>query len=359
MPLKIPESLSEFINNARARGKSEEQIKNMLLSSGWEESVVMAALQPLDELTPPMPPAPKSTGREIFFYLLQFFTLGTAAISLGGVIFSLINHYFSDEILPTYYNTPPVTSALASLMVALPVFVGVSWKLIKDTREGRASVRSGIRRVLTYLALFLASATVIGDIIALVYRFLAGEVDSRFLLKVATILLIGGWIIWYYYVTVKCDERGQAYPARWHSNHAVVLIVVFVVAVVSGFIISGTPQERQRLVRDNQRIMELQNIYWQIQSYYEQKGSLPESLTQLDVGYMPQQRLDPLTNEPYRYLPGPGLTYELCATFETDDKQLSSKNPRLPESLGGVNWTHPAGDYCFQLEVKPLRKPTT
>ena len=349
------EQLPEFIARARAAGKSDGDIKAMLLNSGWDENAVTAALTPIGDLAPPPPPAPKSSGREIFFYLLQFFTLGTAAISLGGVVFAVINQYLADEVVSPFYPAPsPVTSALASLIVALPVFTAVSWKLIRDAVAGRTSVRSGIRRLITYLALFLASATVIGDVIALVYRFLAGEVDTRFLFKVATILVIGGWVIWYYYVTVKRDERAQAYPKYWHQGHAVALGVVFILALVGGFMLSGTPQERQKLVRDRERVSELQSISWQVQSYYDQEQALPPSLAFLSSGYVSQEPVDPLTDQTYRYQSGEGLSYQLCATFETDDKQATpDKAGFYLAPVAEVNWTHPAGEHCFELAVTP------
>ncbi|MDP3986250.1 MAG: DUF5671 domain-containing protein [Candidatus Veblenbacteria bacterium] len=359
MAVKISEQLHEFIAQARAGGKSDSDIKAMLLNSGWDENAVTAALTPAGDLVPPPPPAPKSSGREIFFYLLQFFTLGTAAVSLGGVVFALINHYFTDEVVAQYYQpVSSVTSALAALIVALPVFAAVSWKLIRDAAAGRTSVRSGIRRVITYLALFLASATVIGDVIALVYRFLAGEPDERFLLKIAVILIIGGWVIWYYYVTVKRDERGVGYPAHWHSSHAIALAVVFVIVAVGGFMLSGTPQERQRLVRDQQRVQELQNISWQVQTYYDREQALPVALADVNSGYVPQEPADPLTGAPYQYLRGQGLAYQLCATFETDDKQVTTGKSRIYlEPMSEVNWTHPAGEHCFDLEVTPRTTP--
>ncbi len=349
---KASEQLSEFISRARSAGRGDAEIRSMLVSSGWDESSVSAAIMSGGDLMPPPPPAPKSSGREIFFYLLQFFTLGTVAVSLGGVVFALINHYVTDEVTNMYYGYgPDVQSMLAPLIVGAPVFAAVTWKLVRDAAAARTSVRSGIRRVMTYLALFLASATVIGDVIALVYRFLAGEVNARFLLKVFTILIIGGWVIFYYYLTVKRDERGEAYPRRWHETHGIAFAVVALAAIVSGFVVGGTPQERQKFVRDQQRVSELQNLQWQVQSYYDKEQTMPLSLAALNPGYELVLPVDPLTNAAYRYEIGEGLSYQLCATFETDDKEDAAGKMR-PLYQYDVNWTHPAGDYCFGLKVQ-------
>lgn len=355
MATKSIEQLNDFINRARSSGKADADIKNMLLNAGWDESLVRSALLPTGELVPPPPPAPKSSGREIFFYLLQFFTLGTAAVSMGAVVFALINEKFSDEVSMIYYpSTSSVTGALSSFVVALPIFIAVTWKLVADSKAIRVSVNSGIRRVLTYLALFIASATIIGDIISLVYRFLAGEVDSKFILKVVTILLIGGWVIFYFYITVKRDEKGENYPANWHKIHGLAVVIVSLIVAISGFMLSGTPQERQRLVRDQERLMELQNIYYQVQTYYDKENKLPENLAALAGGYVSQEPLDPLANVPYSYIVGEGLNYQLCATFETDDKAANQDKTRpYYEPMSDVNWSHPVGNYCFDLKVIP------
>ena len=59
----------------------------------------------------------QSTGRDIFFYLLSFFTLGTAAISLGGVIFAIINKYFSDQV--DFYQDGGTLAGAPSTLIKL------------------------------------------------------------------------------------------------------------------------------------------------------------------------------------------------------------------------------------------------
>ncbi len=354
------EQLSQFVAKARAAGKSDADIQTMLATSGWDLGVVAQALMPTGDLVPPAPPAPKSSGREIFFYLLQFITLGIAATSLGGVMFAAINRYYPDVVGNVYgSDSGAIPWPLASLIVAAPVFFAITWVLVRDVAAGRTSAMSKVRRVLIYLALFLAAATVIGDLIALVDRFLAGEVNARFLLKVLTILLIGGWVIVYYFVTVKRDERKAAYPKAWHRAHGIAFTVVVVAAIAFGFYLNGTPFERQQAVRDQQRVTDLQSIYNGVTSYYSQKGRLPADLGALQNGYAPTVPQDPLTGQPYEYKPGSGTAVQICATFEAAEPAGTSPAPRAVPlySPYDVNWTHPAGHYCFDLDLKPILPP--
>lgn len=346
------EQLAQFIAQARAAAKSEAEIKTMLVEAGWDKALVDSAFRSTGDLVPPPPPAPKSSGREIFFYLLQFLTLGISAVSLGGVIFSIINAAWPDAVVQTYAGSiTRATSALASLIVALPIFVLVSWHLFREVVRGGASVRSGIRRVLTYLALFLASATIIGDVIVLVYNFLDGQANIRFLAKVATILIIGAWVIWYYWYTVRREERGAQVVPGWHRMHAIILGVVATVAVISAFLLTGSPLQQQKFVRDNQRTSDLQQLSSLLQTYYEQEGKLPVSVAEITARFGFSAG-DPTTGAPYEYrLSARDGEYQLCASFETDGSQTDypAARPYPAGTLG--QWNHTAGRSCFTLFV--------
>lgn len=353
------EQLVQFITKARAAGKSDAEIKSMLVESGWDQAVIAPAFMPTGDLVPPPPPAPRSSGREIFFYLLQFLTLGISAISLGAIVFNIINAAWPDAVVQSYgLSTTRTTSALASFIVAAPLFLLVSWHLLREVARGAASARSGIRRVLTYLALFLASATIIGDVIALVYNFLDGQANIRFLAKVLTILLIGAWVIWYYWYTVRREEHGGEVPVSWHRTHGVALVVVGLVVVTSAFLLTGSPLQQQKFVRDNQRTSDLQQLASQVQSYYDQESKLPTTMAEISTrfGQMPG---DPSTGVPYEYKVGTKLAeYQLCASFETDSSQAAYPVAR-PYPVGALGlWQHPAGYYCFTQHLVKAQLPT-
>jgi len=68
---------------------------------------------------------------------------------------------------------------------------------------------SPVRRWLTYLTLFGAACTLIGDVMTLVYNALGGELTTRFVLKVAIVGAIAGLIYWYYLGDLRIDEKEE------------------------------------------------------------------------------------------------------------------------------------------------------
>lgn len=288
-----------------------------------------------------------SAGRDLFFYLLLFFTLALSALSAGGILFQIINHYWPDAVV----NYGPVVQNsslqwwLACFLVTAPVFLWVSWKLAKDLSAGFTSLDSTVRRVIIYLAMFLASAVIIGDIIGLVFNFVSGQLTVRFILKVLVILAIGGWINFYYWSEVK---NLKLIPARWQ---AYAFMVLGFILLVSGFILSGNPFEQQKLVRDQKRINDLQQIYYSVQNYYEfsESSVLPDSLLEISSGgYYDWLPADPLTGQAYRYQKKSDELYSLCSNFETESDSSSAQR-YLGANL--TNWTHPAGEYCFEFKA--------
>ena len=55
-----------------------------------------------------------------------------------------------------------------------------------------------IRKWLIYFTLFAAALIIIGDLVALIFSLLGGELTVRFLLKVVTIFFVAGSVFYYY-----------------------------------------------------------------------------------------------------------------------------------------------------------------
>ncbi|MEK7085265.1 MAG: DUF5671 domain-containing protein, partial [Patescibacteria group bacterium] len=60
-----------------------------------------------------------------------------------------------------------------------------------------------IRKWLVYFTLFAASLFIIGDLIALIYNFLQGELTVRFFLKILTVFFVAGSVFWYYFMDIR------------------------------------------------------------------------------------------------------------------------------------------------------------
>ena len=96
-----------------------------------------------------------------------------------------------------------VTFALLSFS-----FLYLSQLTSREARTDPAKRNSKVRRWLTYLTLFIASAVLIGDVIALMYNLLSGELTLRFILKMLTIAVIAGTTVTFYLWDIRADEQG-------------------------------------------------------------------------------------------------------------------------------------------------------
>ena len=136
----------------------------------------------------------KNQPRDVFLYLLSIISLVASTIGIGILLFQYINVYFPDVISDPYFSPSnyygTIRSALAALIVFFPVYLWVSRFLKKDIDENPEKRELKIRKWLLYLTLFVASLTIIGDLIALIYNFLNGELTLRFVYKILSIFFI-------------------------------------------------------------------------------------------------------------------------------------------------------------------------
>jgi len=196
--------LSSFIEEARTKGASDEFIFQLLKSRGWSQQEVESAFfQVYERLTGlPVPvPARRSSesARDAFLYLLSFATLGIWTQALGQVGFIIVNQLLPDPLNRTYGSQAyALASSLARLLVVFPIYLLLMRLLIKDLAAQPDKHQSGVRRWLTYLALFIATLVAIIDLVVFLSSILRGELTPRFTYKVIIVLNMAGGILWYY-----------------------------------------------------------------------------------------------------------------------------------------------------------------
>lgn len=205
--------LQLFVKEALGKGLERSAIERVLREAGWQADEVRTALQTYADIDFPLP-VPRRTAhvsaREAFLYLVLFMTLAISAISLGTIVFQLINRWLPDPLAYDGYITAvneTLRSATAALIVAFPVFLFVSRLTMRAIQENPDLRLSRPRTMITYLAMFFASAVIIGSLIALVTSVLGGELTTRFVLKTATVLAIAGTIFGYYLNDLKRAEQ--------------------------------------------------------------------------------------------------------------------------------------------------------
>src|SRR6185503_6005191 len=156
----------------------------------------------------------------------------------------------------------------ASLIVFFPLYLYLMRVIRKDIAAEPSKNELWVRRWLIVLTIFVAGLTVAGDLVALVNYFLGGDLTTRFLLKVAVVLLVAAGVLMHFIA----DMRGywKEFPERarmvgWGAA-AVILLTI-----IAGFFIMGTPGQVRLNRFDDQKVSDLQNIQYQIVNYWQQK----------------------------------------------------------------------------------------
>lgn len=209
------QTLDIFIREALNRGEKRPRISAALIAAGWTQKEVDAALDDYADndlgLAVPKPRAYVSA-REAFLYLVLFILLGVVAWNLGSLLFALIDTAIPDELEEQYdyfwgSRDMQIRSAIAGLVVGGPLFAWLALHIRKQRRTNPAMQRSRVRKWLTYVALIIASCTLIGDAISLVYSFLAGELSTRLFLKLLVVAVLAGGVFFYF---IRDAEQGDS-----------------------------------------------------------------------------------------------------------------------------------------------------
>ncbi|MBX4189894.1 hypothetical protein KW791_01170 [Candidatus Parcubacteria bacterium] len=287
----------------------------------------------------------KNTPRDTFLYLLSVITLIISAVAFGILVYQFVDLRFPDALNGGYYY--PISAAkntirqsLAALIVVFPVFVWISWFLRRDVERNAEKKELKIRKWLLYFTVFVASLIIIGDLVALIYSFLNGELTARFIFKVLTILFIAASSLFYY----LAELRDTSYPRRIFQG---VVFGVVAVALVFGFYKAGLPQNQRLQNFDDRKISDLSSIQYQIVNYWQRKQQMPPRIEDLNdpiSSYMVP--VDPQTNQPYEYHPVGPKSFQLCASFNYANKDQG--NGSIPM---GANWAHEQGRSCFDRNI--------
>lgn len=212
--MAVDDDLIGFVRESLTRGAARADIEAVLLRAGWDPAQVTGALATFSAEAFPVPvPRPRVSlsPRDAFLYLVLFTTLYFSALYFGSLMFALIDRAFpapgfdADRAYPSSYEG--MRWSISTLIVSFPVFLFVSRITSRAIDRDPRKRTSAVRRWLTYLTLFGAACVLIGDVIAVVYAALGGDLTVRFMLKVLTVGLIAGMIFGYYLRDLRKDEK--------------------------------------------------------------------------------------------------------------------------------------------------------
>lgn len=130
-----------------------------------------------------------------------------------------------------------------------------------------------------------------------------------------------------------------------------VITVVVLGAVVTGFLVMGSPKDARKEELDRRRIEDLRSLAALMtpEPFRPLRDTLDAS--QYSAG---MRFTDPVTGVPYEYRVIDSTHFELCATFDTEMK---------PEEMQAWerDWAHAKGRQCFKFDARyaggPRRVP--
>lgn len=349
-------TIEDFITHARKKGMDHSTIRMLLLSAGWKEKEIAQALS-AEGLDMPVPTPPDVGGaKEAFHHLLSFVALYTFVISLVVLFFHYINRWFPDAAERVYSQTQDfsgIRMSMAAIIVAFPLLIWMSRIIHTEIAKEPQKAWSAIRRWLTYLTLFVAAATLMVDVITLVFSLLQGELSARFLLKVVAVFVLAGGTFQYYFQSLKSDVTSMKKLNKKFLSASTALVLF---AVIWGMVIVGSPVAGRQQKFDDVRLSDLRQIHNEIYSIvYDDRSPrdpiatpapskpLPETLEDMQAQaiYNQPSVYDPQTGEMYVYNVVDRYTFTLCATFNF-----------AREERYDIFWNHPEGNHCYKFDTR-------
>lgn len=143
--------------------------------------------------------------KDVFLHLFSIIALYISVGAFVALIFQYINVLFPDALNP--YETQSaygaIRWALAMLIIVFPAYAGSMWLLHRGYAQNSATRALRTRKWLIYFTLFAAAVIIAGDLVALIYNLLNGDLTVRFMLKAATVFLVSGSVFGYYIGEIK------------------------------------------------------------------------------------------------------------------------------------------------------------
>ena len=201
--MRPSDQLAEFTRDALAAGKNRDDIRTALTQSGWapnEGSEALDAWADIDFPTPGPRPRPYVSAREAFFYGIMFVALAMTAWHLVALFHNLIDHWITDlrDENTGRYALSSTRWSIAALIVFTPTFLLLNRRTVQATKADPGKRRSGVRKWFGYVTLFLASISLLGDLMAVIYALLSGDLTLRFILKALVVAGVAGAIFAYF-----------------------------------------------------------------------------------------------------------------------------------------------------------------
>lgn len=314
--MHVPPDLSDFVRDALNAGRSADDIRRSLTSADWTDTEINAALagwQYQDGAGAVPRPIRSTAARDALFYCLLFVVFGMVVGSTLTLLFAQINIWLPEPGAAEAYGR---LSGLRWSMAALLVFVPVFWVLDRKDRRATAADparwHGTVRRWLSALAMLVATITLLGDALFLIYSWLDGQITLRFLVKSATVAVIAGVVLAYFGETRTLPKAPIPLPAGW------VLIGLAALSLGLAFWRVGGPAQGQMEQRDQWRISDLRTLANDVVQCPEiDRSNLPVELDPMTCARAPA-RLTGFASD-ITYARTSSTAFSLCVEVEYPD----------------------------------------
>lgn len=374
------QSLTEYVTGRIRSGVTKSELKEELSALGWtEDEMEIAYREAVIALGAPVPETGtratltrKAGAVDVVINFFSFILLGIVATALGTLFFGVINRFFPDALDTTnWYTASQVTSSIhysiAALLIGFPLYFFAMRLWFRKFREDEGRMESKLSKWLTYLVLLVAAVTVVGDLIAIVFAMLQGEVTVRFFLKALVILVIAGAIFGFYYLERRKIQYHADVSRTMFQNFGRTVSLVVALGIILGFFAGGSPATQRSVTLDQTRSEHLGSLASCIEQFALNLGALPMSLSELkqssQYSYCSGYMKDPETGKAYEYrivtpqkMQGAAQVgeFELCATFALP-ASVTEATPYYGQT--GIWYEHDAGRIC-QTATAQLAAPT-
>lgn len=283
-----------------------------------------------------------------FFYLLSLVALLFMSLATGQVFFQAFNKYILDFTTPysNSFNSDLLKVAISALFIAIPLYYLTMCYLERSLVKGHLEKESAIRRWLIYFILFVSSVVAIIWLIATISSFLNGELTSKFILKAIVAVVISAIIFSYYLYDIKRENIKK--------NDKVILIYLIgtLIIVIGGLVFSfffvESPKEARARRHDSVVLDHFTQIDSALNAYFTKTDVLPDKLDKVleQTPYLNLSLLkDPISGKAYDYKKTAKDAYELCATFQTDNRDPNSPSA---DTTYIDRWPHNLGYQCLK-----------
>lgn len=297
-----------------------------------------------------------------FFYLLSLVALIFTSLSVGIIIFQIINKEIVDIIsqYPGSYSDGAMKFAISTIIISTPVYYFTARQIYRSLFRGSLDEDAGVRKWLTYFILLVSIVVMIGWLIGIINGFLDGELTTKFILKAITALAISGSVFSFYLYDIRREgikgKKDKVINVYFYAS----LLVILIAFVASWFIVES-PTETRKRKSDQNIISSFYTIDSHLNDYYQRNEALPESLEDLSAdkytGLESDDLANPFTGKEYEYKVINAEEYELCTDFQTSNKEVDNDN--YYNGYRDEQWQHEVGHQCIakRINERLLKEP--